>query len=147
MEHQTIAITIESRIENVSLSGMVIKTLCSAAKLSEMDAFMVEISAVEAVTNSIQHAYANEPGHDVEIVFSLDAGGITIKVCDRGTPLDPQTLEQEKVSSLEVNPDDIDSIPEGGRGLAIINEVMDCVEYRSDQGKNCMIMKKNIGSP
>lgn len=147
MEYQTIAITIESRIENISLAGMVIKTLCSAAKLSEMDAYMVEVSAVEAVTNSIQHAYANEPGHDVQIVFSLDAGGITIKICDRGIPLDPQILEQKKVSSLEVNPDDIEGIPEGGRGLAIINEVMDRVAYTSDQGKNCMIMEKRIESP
>ncbi len=76
MEHQTIAITIESRIENVSLAGMVIKTLCLAAKLSEMDVFMVEVAAVEAVTNSIQHAYANKPGHDVEIVFLWMPAGL-----------------------------------------------------------------------
>ncbi len=50
------------------------------------------------------------------------------------------------MSSLDVNPDDIDSIPEGGRGLAIINEVMDRVEYKSGQGKNCMIMEKRIES-
>lgn len=144
MENQTIAITIESRIENVSLAGMVIGTLCAAAKLAEMDAYLVEVAVVEAVTNSIQHAYGNEPDHHVKIVFSLDIDGITIKVCDRGTPLDPQTLEQKKVSFLEVNTDDINSIPEGGRGLAIINEVMDRVEYKSDQEKNCMTMRKII---
>lgn len=146
MENQTIAISIESRLENICLAGVVIGTLCKTAALSEMDAYLVELSVVEAVTNSIQHAYGNESAHSVDIVFSLDAGGITIEVCDNGTPLDPQTLEQKKNALLEVNTDDINSIPEGGRGLAIINEVMDHVEYKSDQKKNRMIMRKMIKS-
>lgn len=146
MENQTIVISIESRLENISLAGMVIGTLCTAATLSDMDAYLVEVSVVEAVTNSIQHAYGNEPAYFVEIVFSLDTGGITIEVCDNGTPLDPQMLERKKIALLEVNTDDINSIPEGGRGLAIINEVMDRVEYKSDQKKNRMVMRKRIKS-
>ena len=144
MENQTITITIESRIEKVSLAGMVAQTVCKFAGFSEMDAYLVELSVVEAVTNSIQHAYKNDPGHAVQVLFSLDEGGITINVCDKGIPLDVKALEEKTISSLEVNADDIDSIPEGGRGLAIIKEVMDCVEYKSDQGNNCMMMRKEI---
>jgi len=144
MEYQKITITIESRIENVSLVGMVIGKLCSSIPLSKMDAYLIEVCAVEAVTNSIIHAYGNAPDNHVEIVFSFDTAGITLEVCDTGTSMDPKILDEIKASSLEVSPDDIASISEGGRGLMIIKEVMDFVEYKNEKGKNRMTMRKQI---
>ena len=118
MEYQKITITIESRIENVSLVGMVIGKLCSSIPLSKMDAYLIEVCAVEAVTNSIIHAYGNAPDNHVEIVFSFDTAGITLEVCDTGTSMDPKILDEIKASSLEVSPDDIASIiRRGGEAL------------------------------
>ncbi len=41
-----------------------------------------------------------------------------------------------KTSSLEFEPDDLDSIPEGGKGLAIMKEIMDSLDCKTEEGLN-----------
>jgi serine/threonine-protein kinase RsbW len=44
--------------------------------------------------------------------------------------------------TLEFDPDDIDSIPEGGMGLYIIDQLMTDSNYSTDNGINTFTMKK-----
>ena len=45
---------------------------------------------------------------------------------------------------LVFDPDDIDSIPERGMGLFIINKIMSKVEYRRTNNKNTFILIKHL---
>jgi len=58
---------------------------------------------------------------------------------DTGKPMQGNLLEQKDISSLEFEPDDLDSIPEGGRGLAIVKEIMDSMDCKTEDGKNCLL--------
>ncbi len=80
----------------------------------------------------------------MEVTFAIYSDELFVDVCDTGTPMDPKLLEEKDASSFLLNPDDLDSIPEGGRGLAIIKEIMDSVTYTSKEGKNCFRMKKKL---
>jgi len=145
MGGKKIKFTIESKLDNVSLIGMAINKLCSLVPFSEIESYQIELCIVEAVTNSIVHAYEKNAGRDVEVVFTLDKSKITLDVYDTGKPLDKKIMNEKNCSSLEVDPDNLANLSEGGRGLAIIKEVMDCVEYKTEKGKNCLTMTKKYG--
>jgi len=144
MNDKRIKFVIESRLENVSLVGVAINRLCSLIPLSDVGSYQIELCAVEAVTNSIKHAYGEEAGHDVEVVFTLKKDRIALDVYDTGKPLNPTVLQNSDFSCHEIAPKDIAGLPIGGRGIAIIKEIMDDVEYRTANGKNCFSMTKKL---
>jgi len=135
---------IDSDLENVPLIGMAINKLCSLIPFSEGMAFQVELCIVEAVTNCIRHAYKYDSAQKVEVVFTLSPEELVLDIRDIGIPLEMEVLEQADIRSLECDPEDLENISEGGRGLAIIKEVMDSVAYNSEKGMNCLTMKKEL---
>ncbi len=142
--YKRIKLAVDSDLGNVSLIGMIINKLCSSIPLSDTDAYQIELCVVEAVNNSIEHAYANEKGHEVEVVFALHPDRLIVDVCDTGKPMDQECLEQKDVSLLEIDPNDLDKIPEQGRGLPIMKEIMDSMTYKTENGKNCLTLTRNI---
>jgi serine/threonine-protein kinase RsbW len=112
-------------------------------RLPSFEAFQIELCVVEAVTNSIKHAYRLEAGHQVEITLSIVSDKFIFDICDTGIPMDSKLLE-EKSPSLSFDADNLESISEKGRGLAIIKKIMDTVTYTSKQGKNCFSMRKKL---
>ena len=138
-----IKLIIDSDLHNVSLIGMTTNRLCSLSPFLDAESYNIELCVVEAVNNCIIHAYENKNGYEVEVVFSFNSKTLTIEVCDTGKSMDPEFLKTNNIPSLEINPDDFD-IPEGGRGLAIIHQIMDKVAYRSVKGKNILSMIKRF---
>ncbi len=142
MGSKKIQFVIDSDLANVSLVGMAVNKICSQIPLSDMESYSVELCVVEAVNNSILHAYGNKRGKPVEISFVLHSDRLILEICDEGTPMGQEKLDRRDVFSFD--PDDIETIPEGGRGLAIIREVMDSVAYRTKDGKNYFTLTKKI---
>lgn len=115
-----IRLIIDSDFQNVPLIGMAINKLCFLSPLSEKGAFQVEV------------------------IFTLSPEELILDICDTGVPMKKETLEQSDIKSLECNATDLQNIAEGGRGLAIIREVMDSVVYKSEDGKNCLTLRKKL---
>ena len=142
--YKRIKLVIDSNLGDVSLIGIAINRLCSSIPLSGTDSYQIELCVVEAVNNSIEHAYGNEKGHEVEVVFTLYPDRLIIDVCDTGKPMDQECMEQKDVSPLEIDPNDLGNLAEQGRGLPIIKEIMDSMTYKTEGGKNCLTLIKNI---
>ncbi len=140
----SIRLAIESRLENIPMVGVSVSRLCSLIPLDEIEASKVELCVVEALNNSIVHAYENLEGHEVETVFSFYPDKLVVHVCDAGKPMDERILRECALFPPDLDRLDIGDIPECGRGLGIIKSIMDSVEYRTKAGKNCLIMKKEI---
>lgn len=139
---------IDSDLENAALIGMAINKLCSLIPLSDVESFQIELCAIEAINNSIIHAYGREINHEVETVFRLYGDRLILDVFDAGKSMDQNCLKNAKISSFGDDPKAIDDIPESGRGLAVIKEIMDSITYETKDGKNCftMIKKTPVGS-
>jgi serine/threonine-protein kinase RsbW len=135
---------IDSNLEDVQLVSNVINRLCALGPLNDVEVFQIELAVVESVNNVIKHAYNNERGHDVEIVFTLYANRVTFDVCDVGRTMDPKYRIQFDKSPLEFDPTELNMLPEGGLGLAIIREVMDDVAYSSHHDKNTLTLTKRF---
>ena len=69
----------------------------------------------------------------------LDAGTVVVQVEDEGRPFNP----------LEAPPVDLDAPiegrPIGGLGIHLIRSLMDAIEYRHEDGRNVLVMRKAAG--
>jgi len=135
---------IESDLRNVPLVGGAINQACSMIPLSEEECFQIELCAVEAINNCIIHAYDHQAGHEVEVVLSVYPDRVVLEICDAGTPMEQSALRRKDVSPPEIDHDDVQNIPEGGRGLFVMKAIMDSVEYVTEKGKNCLTLVKNL---
>ena len=136
---------IDSDFDKVALLARAVRAIC--AELLDADAAdAVEISLVEAVNNVIEHGYEGKPGRDVGVEVSVQPDRIVIEVVDHAPPMKSDALDHApaEISFDETN---IDALPEGGMGLALIQMSMDEVEYRSGPGENRLRMVKRISTP
>ena len=146
MDEKQIRFTIESNLKNVFLIGLAVNKISSYIGLNELESYRLELCVVEAVNNAIIHAYDKEAGNEVEVVFNIYPDRLVLDVYDTGKTMQGNLLEQKDISSLEFEPGNLDNIPEGGRGLAIMKEIMDSMDYKTEYGKNCLTMTKKIVS-
>ena len=142
-------LAIESDLGNVSLVAVAVNRICVQLGLDDIVAGQVELCIAEAATNAIRHAYHDQPGHTVGIKLAAGAEKLQIEVSDSGTPMPPE--QQHRLLGgaqvFEVPTRDRHSIPEGGRGLQIIRELMDDVSYVRGGDLNRLIMTKQLASP
>ena len=135
-----IRIRIESRFEEAALVGMVVNTVCAFLRMNDMDAYQVELCAVEAVNNVIRHSYHGQAGHPVDVAIQSWPGRLRIDVLDRGSAMPSEELQHELDRDYE--PTDRNSLPEHGLGIPIINAVMDEVSYGSTKDRNRLSLVK-----
>ena len=141
MKPRRIHLRIESDLNNVALVGTAVQQLCALVSMSEIDAYQVQLAIVEAVNNIIKHAYGHAPGNMVEVGISLYPNRLVFELADRGKPL-PELAQP----TLDFDPDNLDSVPEGGMGMFIIHSVMDEVSCKTENGQNVQTFVKNLAT-
>jgi serine/threonine-protein kinase RsbW len=144
-----LSFAIDSHLGNVSLVAVAVNRICVELGLDDLSAGQVELCIVEAATNAIRHAYHDEPGHTVGIALAAYTDQLNIEVSDSGTPM---PVEQEQrllhgTHAIQSQTSDRSSLPEGGRGLQIIHDLMDEVSYVRLGNINRLIMKKQFATP
>ncbi len=97
---------------------------------------MCELALQELLTNLVEHAYAGDPNKLIKVVFSITPEKITIQTYDTGIPA--------RVNLNHVRMPSPDELAEGGYGIAIIQSVMDEVNYFTLNGTNTWELVKNL---
>ena len=141
-EGKAIRLIIDNNLENVFLIGLSIQGLCSYAPFNEVEAYQVQLAVVEAINNVIKHAYGEQSHHTVELSVSLHWNRMVFVVLDRGKKFSDFPKQELKFDSQ-----DLQSLPEEGMGIFIIQNVMDEIQYQSDQGINLLKMVKYFKNP
>lgn len=139
-EKKTIKLTILSKLEYVELIGSSINSLCMFFNCDNLIAYDIEQCCVEAINNCIEHSYKYDLSKDVEVVFSFEKDTIELNIIDNGIALE----SLKKDTSMDFDPEDIENLPEGGMGLILINQIMDNVSYKSENGFNKLTMIKKV---
>lgn len=138
---------VDSRLENVVLASILLRTFCDWIGASPQESRQIELCTAEALNNCVIHAYKLQPGQLVEMCVSRDGFEIIVEISDCGTAISSSELERSRASLQDTNPGDLDFIPVNGRGLSIIQSVMDSLEYKSLNGTNRLTMTKRISQP
>jgi serine/threonine-protein kinase RsbW len=103
------------------------------AGFGEKDAMMVAIAVVEAVTNAIVHGNKYSGDKSVKVEYRCYPGGISVVVQDEGTGFD---------LSCVWDPTTPDRCLEcSGRGIYIMRQVMDAVEFEMNGGTRVTMRK------
>jgi serine/threonine-protein kinase RsbW len=136
-----VSMSIDSRLENTAPVGEALQRMAEELGFSEAERYNLELCLVEALTNSIRHAYAGAPGHPVTARFTVLDERLEIRVLDEGAAVP----EDKRVPrDPDFDPDDLASVPEGGLGTFLIHALMDHVEYLRDGSSNVLLMTKAL---
>ncbi len=134
-----IELWIDSRLENLDLLGPAVSGLAASLGFDDTERYNLELCAVEAVSNSIRHAYHGTPGHPVRLRIVVDDEHIEMRIADQGTPI-PE--ERRAPPTLEVDPVELDAVSEGGRGVFLMHALMDAVSFGNEDGWNFVALTK-----
>jgi serine/threonine-protein kinase RsbW len=110
------------------------------------DCAQVELGVAEAVVNVVRHGYAGDgkagSGGWVRLRWSATTNRVRVVVCDGGTPIPPGLLEQADETVFGFDETDLNAVPEGGMGLALVKHAFPQVRYRSRGGVNRLILQR-----
>ncbi|TFY96707.1 ATP-binding protein [Ramlibacter humi] len=96
----------------------------------------VELALAEALTNIVEHGYAGLLPQDIRVRLVDRPGALEVDVWDRGHPIPLRRLEEADDTTFQFDPTDLEALPEGGMGLALIKAAFQEVRYRRRQGVN-----------
>lgn len=140
MNDISIKIIVESKLENLPILRKAVRGVCSCVVTTQEDVLQdIDLCLNEAVSNVICHGYQNEPRHEIQVIVILHSNEIQIKIIDEGLP-NIQANQRHKVEEIH----NIASLSESGRGLYIIQELMDEITYETREGKNTLHMRKHF---
>ncbi|MDH6359105.1 ATP-binding protein [Parabacteroides sp. PF5-9] len=106
--------------------------------LDEKLCMRLKLALEEAVTNIIQYGYRNEKNKEIQVCLKKESNCLFITIIDEGFPFDPTEKEApDTTSSAEER-------PIGGLGIYLIKEIMTEVKYTREEGKNVLMMIKNL---
>jgi len=114
-ESRVVRLTIPARPEYIALCRLALTGLARLRPISEELLADLKLALTEAASNSVRHAYPDDGG-SVEISYELYGDRLAIEVNDEGEGFDP---------SEDGDSGDLDTLTEGGLGIAIIRAIAD----------------------
>jgi serine/threonine-protein kinase RsbW len=133
--HSRLSIRISGRPDSISpavdqLMGEVQRMECSRGK-----EFEIETALREAIANAVRHGCGNDSEKEVEAWVGCDeARGMLIVVRDPGPGFDPATIPSPIVGH--------NVFRSHGRGIYLINELMDEVSFESGGAEIRMLKRR-----
>ena len=121
----------------LGLLRRVVDEFAHHAGFDTKDRHALLVAVSEAVSNVMKHSYHGDAEQKLSLRCEIVDGEIEICIKDQGEAFDPKA--KEMLPPEEVRP--------GGRGVYLMKEIMDEVEYLRDGDTNCVRMKKYARSP
>jgi serine/threonine-protein kinase RsbW len=104
--------------------------------------FDLHLALDEILTNVISYGYDDNREHEIVVHVALSGVSglrhIEMEVRDDGRPFNPLDAVRPDVSAP------VDERPIGGLGIYLVRHVMDDLEYRRQQGKNVLVLRKTV---
>lgn len=127
-------ITIRANLADVALVGLSVRAISEFELFSQEDAILIELAVCEALNNAIIHGLPDKPDEFVKLEIAHASDRIVFRISDCGPGL-PEGIE--KIGHPQGR-----SLASGGRGIAIMREVMDSVTYERSEGRSILKLEK-----
>ncbi len=130
-------VSIPAGIEYLSLVDTVCQAFCGWAGIEKEIADQIAMAAVEGATNAVVHGNRCQRSKKVKVFFEKTRREIVVSVTDEGEGFDPDRVPDPT--------DEVNLMKESGRGIFIMKQVMDRVEFeRPESGGTLVRMAKEI---
>lgn len=106
---------------------------------SEEARFQVSLALEEVLMNVMSHggSTAGQPP-GVRVRLSQGDADVTLEIADEGVAFDPLQAPAPDLES------DLDERRVGGLGVFLVQQLMDAVDYRRDDGWNHLVLRKRV---
>ena len=108
-------------------------------KLTEKTVHDIQMALDEVLTNIVNYGYEDTDEHQIDIHFGVNDDAVKVEIVDDSKPYN--ILEKD-------NPDislSMEDKPIGGLGIFLIKKLMSNVDYYTEEGKNHLVMIKELG--
>ena len=135
----SMSVTLVNDLSEIERLSRLVEAFGEAEGLGAEPIFSVNLALDEVVTNVIRYGHDDDGRqHPIVVRLALEDGVLTAEVEDDGRPFNP----------LDAPPPDINASledrPIGGLGIHLVRSVMTSVEYRRENGRNVLTMKKKF---
>lgn len=130
-------VSIPGSIEYLPLVDTVCQAFCGWAGIDREISDQIAMAAVEGATNAVVHGNKCQRSKKVRVLFERTRCGIVVSVVDEGEGFDPDRVPDPT--------DEANLMKESGRGIFIMKQVMDQVEFEQPEAGGTLVrMAKEI---
>lgn len=99
----------------------------------------INICIDEIFGNIVRYAYGSGTGYSTVLLHIEEAKRlITLTFIDEGMPFDPLSVAEPDITLP------LEERPIGGLGLLMVRSMVDSMEYRREDGRNVLTLRKHI---
>lgn len=135
-----IKLTIGNNPMDTLLIGVCVRQL-SALAFNPEDCSALELAVVEAVNNSIEHAYGDGGQGTITVSYSISEEKAEVEIIDQGVGM-ASSFAADQGNLFEFDPEDLHNLPEKGMGIWLIRSSVDKAVYQSGSDGNRWILTK-----
>ena len=132
-------LVIKNDITEISKLAIFIEELSEELALAPELTFNLNLVLEEAVSNVILYAYGEEKQKEITLLANMSDNNLIFVLTDSGQEFDPTKVPDADVT-LSAEEREI-----GGLGIFLIRQIMNTIEYQRIDGKNVLIMGKQLG--
>jgi len=126
--------TIQGTVEAIAPVVEEIMEIVSEMGCAAGSEFEIEVSVNEALANAVEHGCGHDPSKEVSVRVECDPeNGMLIMVRDPGEGFDPESVPSPIIGER--------IYADHGRGIFLINELMDEVRYEAGGTEIWMVKK------
>lgn len=133
-------VAVDNRLDEIERLSHLVEEFGRAHALSDDVIHALNLALDELITNVIVHGYEDAQPHPISVRLWRDDDTVGVEMEDDGRAFNP----------LEVPPPDLDAPIEerkvGGLGLFLVRAMMDQVEYRREQDRNIVTLRKRVSA-
>jgi Anti-sigma regulatory factor (Ser/Thr protein kinase) len=132
-------LTLRNDLAELPRLAAFVDEFCDAVQPGEDDRMALQLVLEEAVTNVINHGYADGQGHEFTVTLQLaDEGRVCAVVTDDAAPYDPLTRPPVDVEAS------LEDRQVGGLGVHLMKRLTQHAHYERRDGKNVLTLERAI---
>lgn len=129
-------IVISSSYQDTRIADEALRSALVAVQIPEEIISSCELALHELLINLVDHAYGGDQTQSITVWLGIKSGTLKIQTFDTGKSAN---LDLDAISMP-----DPDGLAEGGYGLAIIQSLVDTLEYQRTGDRNIWTLRKKV---
>lgn len=134
----SMSVTLVNDLAEIERLSRLVEAFGEAGGMRPESLFKVNLALDEVITNVIRYAHDDGGEHPIVVRLAIDQDVLTAQVEDDGYAFNPLEAPVPDTGAS------IEERPIGGLGIHLVRSVMSSVEYRREDGRNVLIMKKRL---
>jgi anti-sigma regulatory factor (Ser/Thr protein kinase) len=129
---------LDSQLRDIETLAEEVDLFATDTRLSPDIQGEIQLALEEIVSNVIKHGCRGQAGKPIEVSITRDNDTLTLIVEDCAMPFNPLSVPEPDLNKP------MEEKQPGGLGVHLVRQLMSSVEYQFVDGKNRLIMRKQL---